>query len=1153
MEFAKTILSNVWPEWEIVDNIGAGSYGKVYKIKREYIGDREQFAALKVIRIPSKPEDADFVFNADNNSTKEYYKSLVTNIVKEIELMSKVKGQTNIVSYEDHKVIEDEDGLGWTILLRMELLTPFSEYIKTNEIGNKEVTRLGIDICKALEVCKKYSIVHRDIKTENVFVSETGDFKLGDFGTARTFDKTVDMATMAGTYPYMAPEVIKQEPHGHQSDIYSLGIMLYKLLNKNRFPFYPPHPEEITHDSVQESFRKRLSGEKLPVPCDADKKLSNIIFKACEYNRKDRFANATEMRKALEEKTDSGPIPFPWEKILRVAACLGAIALIITGIFFGVKHIPNTQSKDVTVAGAFVANGEEGCLKFTEYENSIEITGLLDSTCDVIIPKRINGKPVTAIANSAFYYCYIENIELPDTIETIGTRAFYGVSGLKDFIIPFSVKVIEEYAFYDCTNLKTISIPSTVESIGDYAFCDIENLEKIVVDISNENYSSTDGILYNKNKTELISYPIAKKETEFVVPSEVKIISKGAFSKAAYLSKISLSSTVESIDDYSFDGCTELSEIVLPEGLKTIGRRAFAECSSLSQIIIPDSVEEIGIAAFYNSESLENITVGKGVKKISNSSFTGTPWFSNQKGFVIIGDGVLIGYNGTETSLEIPDNVKAIESLAFYFSTTSFGSPIIEEIFIPDSVTKLGADMFVLCTPPKTLHIPANVAEIEDGALEPNAYYDSLSEITLDPNNPNFTVDEKGVIFNKDKTKLLYCPKTLTDETYIIPATVKEIGAFSFESCENFAEIIIPNGVVEIGESAFSGCHNLIKIDLPETLVNIGKEAFYSCSKLEKIELPINLKNISEGALSHCNSIKELVIPSSIEKIEVGAFEYCNSLISINVDHSNQYYKSIDGVLYSQDGRILVCYPSGRPDSSFVIPDSVSQIGEEAFCGCNISSVTLSANMRIISQYAFNFCEKLSTINLSDVSIIGSGAFSGCTELKNVSFSSETTIISDSAFRNCEKLSDIILPVSLTYIDDNAFANCNSMKLMSIPSRVRYIGYRAFASTAVDFVSLPDNTRIETNTFYGCKNFISFSVTDNNTIYSAINGVLFSKDGTKMVYYPDGKKDEEYTLLEQVVFVSKDALANAQSLKTIYVKNKDCIIESDTIKVIHIN
>lgn len=339
MEFAKTLLSNVWPEWEIIEEIGTGSFGKVYKIKREYIGDREQFSALKVIRIPLKPKDASFAFDADNNSTKEYYKSLVTNIVKEIELMSKVKGHTNIVSYEDHKVIEDENGLGWTILLRMELLMPFSEYIKTNKIGNKEATRLGIDICKALEVCKKYSIVHRDIKTENVFVSETGDFKLGDFGTALIFDKTVNMATMAGTYPYMAPEVMKQEPHGHQSDIYSLGIMLYKLLNKNRFPFYPPHPEKITHDSVQESFRKRLSGEKLPVPCDADKKLSNIILKACEYNRKDRFVNATEMRNALEQETVSEPPAFPWKKVLRIAAYFGAIALIITGIFFGIKFI----------------------------------------------------------------------------------------------------------------------------------------------------------------------------------------------------------------------------------------------------------------------------------------------------------------------------------------------------------------------------------------------------------------------------------------------------------------------------------------------------------------------------------------------------------------------------------------------------------------------------------------------------------------------------------------------------------------------------------------------------------------------------------------------------------------------------------------------
>ncbi len=1082
MEFAKKILSDVWPEWEIVDEIGAGKFGKVYKIKREYIGDREQFSALKVIRIQPDSKNSDFIFNADDNSTKNFQKSCVTDIVKEIELMSKVKGHTNIVSYEDHKVIEDENGLEWTILLRMELLTPFSEYAKTRELGIEEVTRLGIDMCKALEVCKKLSIVHRDIKTKNVFVSETGSFKLGDFGTARIFDKTVDMATIAGTEFYMAPEVKKGEPHGHQSDIYSLGIMLYMLLNKNRFPFYPPYPEEITHDSINNALIKIYSYEKMSAPCDADKKLSDIILKACKYNRKDRFANATEMRNALEE--NAFPPPFPWKKVLCAVSCLGIIALIATGIFFGVKHLPTINNNEkISAEEAFVAYGEEAYLEFAEYENSIEITGLSESTYDIKIPKIINGKPVTAISDNAFYYRYIENIKLPGTIKSIGSRAFYGVSGLETFIIPSSVEIIEDYAFCDCVNLKSINIPSNVESIGKHAFYDTENLEKIAVDNSNKNYSSINGVLYNKDKTELIFYPAVRTETEFVVPEGVKKFSEGAFSNAVNLTKIWLPSTLEAIADYSFDGCTAISDIVLPEGLKSIGRRAFAECSSLNQITIPDSVEEIGIAAFYNSDSLENITVGKGVKKACYNSFTGTPWFSNQKGFIIVGDGVLIGYNGTETSLKIPDTVKTVESLSFFHSSTSFWSPVIGEIIIPNSVTKLGTDMFTLCTPPKTMNIPASVAEIEDGALESNAFYDGLAEITVDPNNPNFTVDEKGVIFNKDKTKLLYCPKTLTDETYTIPSTVKEIGAFSFESCENFAEIIIPNGVVEIGESAFSNCYNLINIDLPETLDSIGKEAFYSCSKLETIELPVNLESIGEDAFSGCSLITEIIIPSSLEKIEQGAFGYCRSLVSINVDETNKYYKSVDGVLYSKDGHTLVCYPSGRTDSDFAVPELVTQIGEKAFSDSMVSSITLSSGVRIIAEHAFSSCENLLNINLKDVSIIGSSAFSGCTKLKKVEFSSKTTIMSDSAFFGCTSLTDTDMPSSLTYIDDNAFTNCNNFKLMSIPSHVRYIGTRAFANTATDHVNLPDKTQIKPDSFSGCTNLTDFTVSEKSNSY----------------------------------------------------------------------
>ncbi len=345
MDFAKKVLTANWSEWEIVGDaeIGKGSYGKVYKIKREYMGNREQFAALKVIRF-------------SDTTDREH----INEIVEEIELMTEIKGHTNIVSYEDHKVIEDGEDSGCTILLRMELLTPFSEYIKTKELDTQEVVRLGIDICKALEVCQKKKIIHRDIKPQNIFVSEDGDFKLGDFGSARSLDMTQDVMTIAGSWPYMAPEVVKFEPYGKKADIYSLGTVLYELLNNGCKPHYPS--QKPTAKEAEVALQKKLTGEKLSPPCNAEDTLSEIVMKACEFDSKKRFSSATEMKEELEKWLYKKPKKAFWERvkekikkvlskinrkklktILKILACIFLITAVVTGGIFIYNAVPKNN------------------------------------------------------------------------------------------------------------------------------------------------------------------------------------------------------------------------------------------------------------------------------------------------------------------------------------------------------------------------------------------------------------------------------------------------------------------------------------------------------------------------------------------------------------------------------------------------------------------------------------------------------------------------------------------------------------------------------------------------------------------------------------------------------------------------------------------
>ncbi len=301
-----------WGTWRIKKLIGEGSFGKVFEIEREDFG-RTYKAAMKVITIPQSESEFKSVLadGMDLKSATSYYKSFVEEVVDEFALMANLKGNSNIVSYEDHTVIEHKDGVGWDILIRMELLTPLLDYTSTEHpMERKDVIKLGIDICKALEYCQRQNIIHRDIKPENIFISPVGDYKLGDFGIARTVEKTTSGLSRKGTYTYMAPEVYKGETYDATVDIYSLGIVLYRLLNKSRTPFLPEFPAPITHSDRENSIAKRVGGEPLPLPVEAKDGLGEIVLKACAYLPKDRYESPEQMRRDLEAIADiQGQIP----------------------------------------------------------------------------------------------------------------------------------------------------------------------------------------------------------------------------------------------------------------------------------------------------------------------------------------------------------------------------------------------------------------------------------------------------------------------------------------------------------------------------------------------------------------------------------------------------------------------------------------------------------------------------------------------------------------------------------------------------------------------------------------------------------------------------------------------------------------------------
>lgn len=294
-------INIIWDDWEIEELLGEGASGKVYKAKRKDM--EETYSAIKIIEIPQNESEIREVEveGMEPDEIKGYFKGFVDDLVEEITLLESLKEAKGIVGISDYKVVEKEDGIGWTIYIRMELLTGINDYTKNKEIEENDIINLGIDLCEALEYCEKLNIIHRDIKPENIFISKFGEYKLGDFGIARRLENTSSIMSKKGTYLYMPPEVYQGKEYDKTVDLYSLGLVMYKLGNNNRTPFLPPAPTPITYRDKEKALMMRMQGEKIQKPENMTQELYNIIEKMIAYNPKERYQSAKQAKEELEK------------------------------------------------------------------------------------------------------------------------------------------------------------------------------------------------------------------------------------------------------------------------------------------------------------------------------------------------------------------------------------------------------------------------------------------------------------------------------------------------------------------------------------------------------------------------------------------------------------------------------------------------------------------------------------------------------------------------------------------------------------------------------------------------------------------------------------------------------------------------------------
>jgi hypothetical protein len=342
-------------------------------------------------------------------------------------------------------------------------------------------------------------------------------------------------------------------------------------------------------------------------------------------------------------------------------------------------------------------------------------------------------------------------------------------------------------------------------------------------------------------------------------------------------------------------------------------------------------------------------------------------------------------------NITLPEGITVLQGNAFW------GCPALTRIKLPESLTTIGARAFGNCNSLESITIPSGV-----NYIAPMAFYTgTLTDISVEEGNDTYQVVD-GVLFDKANKTLHTYPDKKSGDSYIVP-----------------------EGTIAIGESAFFTCYNLKSVTLPGSLTAIGINAFYSCGNMTGIELPNSLTVIGSGAFSYSNQMQNIIIPKSVTGIGYGAFTATN-MDKILLEAGNTVYRTVDGVLYDIDNKILHTYPNKKTDTDYLVEDSTKAIGDYAFMHAfSLKDITLPESTHWMGTYSFAYCTGLSTITLPRyITDIGFGVFYTCTALNNIVIPENVTMIGSSAFDSCISLKSVMIPDSVTAIEYSAFNNC---------------------------------------------------------------------------------------------------------------------------------
>ena len=623
----------------------------------------------------------------------------------------------------------------------------------------------------------------------------------------------------------------------------------------------------------------------------------------------------------------------------------------------------------------------------------------------------------------------------------IGEDAFYGCISITSITIPNSVTSIGDRAFYDCRNLKKVINYSDLdiqkgwdngyvayyadrvinldEVIDGYAFKTKDGVHNLIdymgddteltlpADYQGENYQIGDDAFYG-----------CINITSITIPNSVTSIGDRAFENCSGITSITIPNSITEIGHETFIGCDELfqvtfdcanigswfsgkssiKEVILGENVKAIGDAAFSTCSSLTSITIPENSQltSIGDRAFENCSGITSITIPNSITEIGHETFIGCDEL-----FQVTFDCANIGswFSGKSSIKEVilGESVKAIGDYAFS------GCSGITSINIPEGVTSMGYGAFNGCE---------SLAEVHINSIE------AWCEISFGGNPLSYAHN-------------LYLNGDLVTEL-IIPEGVTSIRSQAFSGCTNITSVSIPESVTSIENEAFNGCENLAEvhinsleawcnIDFGSTPLSYAKNLYLNGELVTDLVIPSTITSIKSYAFKNCQNLTSVVIPEGVTSIGSSTFEGCSGITSINIPEG---VTSIGGSALSSCSSL----------TSITIPGSVTSIDWAVFSGCNsLTSVTIHEGVTELDYYTFNECNSLISITLPEsITSLNGQVFEDCSNLTAVTILGSLTQVDGEPFRGCNNLKEMIFGEKVRKIEAGAFAEVESLEKITV-------------------------------------------------------------------------------------------------------------------------